>query len=94
VSTAGILHTLRNGGNVLIAVDTAGRVLELAHMLDQLWRSKDSGLSPYSVALLNNLAYNVMEFSKSQVWSRNNISSSLAYILLLEHTKYVCLSED
>ncbi|XP_022244624.1 cleavage and polyadenylation specificity factor subunit 2-like isoform X3 [Limulus polyphemus] len=28
-----ILQTLRNSGNVLIAVDTAGRVLELAHML-------------------------------------------------------------
>ncbi len=31
--TANILQTLRSGGNVLIAVDTAGRVLELAHML-------------------------------------------------------------
>lgn len=62
-----ILHTLRNGGNVLVAVDTAGRVLELAHMLDQLWRSKDSGLSPYSLALVNNVAYNVLEFAKSQV---------------------------
>lgn len=62
-----ILHTLRNGGNVLIAVDTAGRVLELAHMLDQLWRTKDSGLSPYSLALVNCVAYNVLEFAKSQV---------------------------
>jgi len=35
-----ILQTLRSGGNVLIAVDTAGRVLELAHMLEQLWRNK------------------------------------------------------
>jgi cleavage and polyadenylation specificity factor subunit 2 len=35
-----ILSTLRNGGNVLVAVDTAGRVLELAHMVDQLWSNK------------------------------------------------------
>lgn len=35
-----ILQTLRGGGNVLVAVDTAGRVLELAHMLEQLWRNK------------------------------------------------------
>ncbi|XP_046401848.1 probable cleavage and polyadenylation specificity factor subunit 2 [Ischnura elegans] len=62
-----ILQTLRNNGNVLLAVDTAGRVLELAHMLDQLWRNKDSGLLAYSLALLNNVSYNVVEFAKSQI---------------------------
>ena len=30
----------RNSGNVLVAVDTAGRVLELAHMVDQVWSNK------------------------------------------------------
>lgn len=64
---ANILQTLRNNGNVLIAADTAGRVLELIHMLDQLWRNKDSGLIAYSLALLNNVSYNVVEFAKSQV---------------------------
>ncbi|XP_067012309.1 probable cleavage and polyadenylation specificity factor subunit 2 [Anabrus simplex] len=62
-----ILQTLRNNGNVLVSVDTAGRVLELAHMLDQLWRNKDSGLLAYSLALLNNVSYNVVEFAKSQI---------------------------
>jgi len=65
---ANILQTLRNNGNVLVTVDTAGRVLELAHMLDQLWRNKDSGLLAYSLALLNNVSYNVVEFAKSQVF--------------------------
>jgi Cft2 family RNA processing exonuclease len=65
----------------LIAVDTAGRVLELAHMLDQLWRSKESGLSPYSVALLNNLSYNVIEFAKSQV---GVIMRDIDYCLIVE----------
>lgn len=51
----------------MVAVDTAGRVLELAHMLDQLWRNKESGLLAYSLALLNNVSYNVVEFAKSQV---------------------------
>ena len=51
-----ILQTLRGGGNVLVAVDTAGRVLELAHMLEQLWRNQESGLRAYSLALLNNVA--------------------------------------
>ena len=72
-----ILATLRNGGNVLIAVDTAGRVLELAHMLDQLWRNQDSGLMAYSLALLNNFSYNVIEFAKSHVeWMSDKIMRS------------------
>ncbi|EMP39872.1 Cleavage and polyadenylation specificity factor subunit 2 [Chelonia mydas] len=65
--TANVLETLRGDGNVLIAVDTAGRVLELAQLLDQIWRTKDAGLGVYSLALLNNVSYNVVEFSKSQV---------------------------
>uniref|UniRef100_A0A4W3HDU5 Cleavage and polyadenylation specificity factor subunit 2 n=1 Tax=Callorhinchus milii TaxID=7868 RepID=A0A4W3HDU5_CALMI len=64
---ANVLETLRGDGNVLIALDTAGRVLELAQLLDQIWRTKDAGLSVYSLALLNNVSYNVVEFSKSQV---------------------------
>jgi len=69
-----ILTTLRNNGNVLIAVDTAGRVLELAQLLDQLWRSSESGLSKFSLALLNNVSYNVVEFAKSQVeWMSDQV---------------------
>lgn len=52
---------------MLVAVDTAGRVLELAHMLDQLWRNKESGLIAYSLVLVSNVGYNVVEFAKSQV---------------------------
>lgn len=74
---ANILQTLRNNGNVLIAVDTAGRVLELAHMLDQLWRNKESGLLAYSLALLNNVSYNVVEFAKSQIeWMSDKLMKS------------------
>ncbi|RZC33435.1 cleavage and polyadenylation specificity factor subunit 2 [Asbolus verrucosus] len=72
-----ILQTLRNNGNVLVAVDTAGRVLELAHMLDQLWRNKESGLLAYSLALLNNVSYNVVEFAKSQIeWMSDKLMRS------------------
>ncbi|XP_059082157.1 cleavage and polyadenylation specificity factor subunit 2-like [Tigriopus californicus] len=62
-----ILQTLRNKGNVLVCVDTAGRVLELAHMIDHLWQIQDSGLIAYSLALLNNMSFNVIEFAKSQI---------------------------
>ena len=34
---------------------------------DQLWRNADSGLAAYSLAMLNNVSYNVVEFAKSQV---------------------------
>uniref|UniRef100_A0A1B6EDG6 Cleavage and polyadenylation specificity factor subunit 2 n=1 Tax=Clastoptera arizonana TaxID=38151 RepID=A0A1B6EDG6_9HEMI len=72
-----ILQTLRNNGNVLVTVDTAGRVLELAHMLDQLWQNRDSGLLAYSLALLNNVSYNVVEFAKSQIeWMSEKLMRS------------------
>lgn len=69
-----ILNTLRRGGNILIAVDTAGRVLELSQLLDQMWRNQESGLCAYHLALLNNVSYNVVEFAKSQVeWMSDKI---------------------
>ena len=34
---------------------------------DQLWRNQDSGLCAYSIGILNNVSYNVIEFAKSQV---------------------------
>lgn len=61
-----IVETLRTGGNVLIGTDTAGRILELSHMLDQFWRSEPS-LHVYSIVLLNSFSYNVIEFAKSLV---------------------------
>ncbi|XP_050438409.1 probable cleavage and polyadenylation specificity factor subunit 2 [Adelges cooleyi] len=72
-----ILTTLRNKGNVLIAIDTAGRVLELMHMLDQLWRNKESGLFVYSLVFLTNVSYNTVEFAKSQIeWMSDKLMKS------------------
>ncbi|CAI6359782.1 unnamed protein product [Macrosiphum euphorbiae] len=62
-----LLTTLRVKGNVLIAVDTAGRVLELMNMLDQFWCNKESGLGVYSLVFLTNVSYNTVEFAKSQI---------------------------
>ncbi|XP_038072490.1 cleavage and polyadenylation specificity factor subunit 2-like isoform X2 [Patiria miniata] len=72
-----ILNTMRRDGNVLIAVDTAGRVVELSLLLDQLWRNTESGLTPYSLAMINNVSYNVVEFAKSQVeWMSDKVMRS------------------
>lgn len=46
-------------------------------MLDQLWRNKESGLLTYSLAMLNNVAYNVVEFAKSQIeWMGDKLMRS------------------
>lgn len=74
---ATIRQTLQRGGNVLVAVDTAGRMLELALMLEQLWNNKESGLRAYKLVLLNNVAYNVIEFAKSQIeWMSDKLMKS------------------
>merc|ERR1711971_1099561 len=53
--------------NILTTLRGGGHMLELAHMMDQLRGNKDSGLLAYSLALLNNVAFNVVEFAKSQI---------------------------
>lgn len=69
-----ILETLRGGGNILIACDTAGRVLEVAYMLDHIWRNKDTGLSAYSLALVSNVATKVIDITMSTIeWMSDNI---------------------
>lgn len=83
------METLRGDGNVLIAVDTAGRVLELAQLLDQIWRTKDAGLGAYPLALLNNVSYNVVEFSKSQVSVTDIHTFELCYAICLPNTIHV-----
>lgn len=72
-----ILKTLRNDGNILICTDTAGRVLELAHFLDSIWKNENSGLFAYSIALLNNVSISVIDFAKSQVeWMNDKLVQS------------------
>lgn len=67
-----IMQTLRNGGNVLLPTDTAGRVLELLMCIDQYWSYHRLG--NYSVALLNNVSYNTVEFAKSQLeWMNDTV---------------------
>ena len=60
-----VVRTLRQSGNVLMPVDTAGRVLELLLVLDQHWTQ--SRLGAYPIVLLTNVAYNTLEFARSQL---------------------------
>ncbi|XP_035684217.1 cleavage and polyadenylation specificity factor subunit 2-like [Branchiostoma floridae] len=69
-----IFNTVRDDGNVLVSIDTAGRVLELSQLLEQYWQNAETGLQAYNLCLLNNVAYNVVEFAKSQVeWMSDKI---------------------
>ncbi|VDK54435.1 unnamed protein product [Anisakis simplex] len=72
-----LLGTVRDGGDVMIVIDTAGRVLEIAHLLDQLWHNAEAGLMTYNLAMLSHVASSVVEFAKSQVeWMSDKILKS------------------
>jgi cleavage and polyadenylation specificity factor subunit 2 len=61
----------------LICTDTAGRVLELAHFLDSIWKNENSGLFAYTIALLSNVSISVIDFAKSQVeWMNDKLVQS------------------
>ena len=60
---------------MIIVVDTAGRVLELMQLLEQLWRNAESGLSAYSLALLNYVGFNVVDFAKNMLeWMSDTVT--------------------
>ncbi|KAL2635973.1 hypothetical protein R1flu_007452 [Riccia fluitans] len=74
-----ILGTLRAGGNVLLPVETAGRVLELVLYLDKCWANDKLN---YAMALLTNVSYSTLEFAKSLLeWMSDAIAKSF------EHTR-------
>ena len=71
-----ILETLRDNGNVMITVDTAGRMLELSLLLEQTWRS-DVGLAAYQIVLLNKVSSSTMEFTKSLIeWMNDKLNKT------------------
>lgn len=41
--------------------------MTLCLVQDQMWRHQELGFGAYSIALLSNVSYNVVEFAKSQV---------------------------
>ncbi|EGC33550.1 hypothetical protein DICPUDRAFT_80682 [Dictyostelium purpureum] len=60
-----IHNSLRAGGNVLLPVDTAGRVLELLLCIENYWVK--NRLSLYTVGFLGRFSFNVCQFAKSQL---------------------------
>ncbi|PIO54153.1 hypothetical protein TELCIR_24490, partial [Teladorsagia circumcincta] len=67
--------TVRQNGDCAIVIDTGGRVLEIAHLLDQLWANTQSGLQEYNLVMMSHVAASVVEFAKSQVeWMSDKAS--------------------
>ena len=75
-----IMQTVRQDGNVLLPVDPAGRVLELICLLEEHWQRHQLG--SYHLVFLTMVAYNTMEFAKSQLeWMNASFTTSF------EHTR-------
>lgn len=67
-----VMATLRKDGSVLMPIDTAGRVLEIMLVLEKHWAV--NRLS-YPLALLTPVAYNTLEFAKSQLeWMNEQVA--------------------
>lgn len=63
---ARLTETLRGGGNVLMPIDAAGRVLEMLLKLVQHWHNTP-GMNAYKLALLTHTSIPTLEFAKSQL---------------------------
>lgn len=74
-----IMKTLRGDGNVLLPVDTAGRVLELILILEQYWSQHHL---TYPIYFLTYIASSTIEYVKSFLeWMSDSIAKSF------EHTR-------
>ncbi|CAN6461690.1 unnamed protein product [Victoria cruziana] len=69
-----ILKALRAGGNVLLPIDTAGRVLELILILEQHWAQDHLS---YPIIFLTNVAASTIDYVKSFLeWMSDSIAKS------------------
>ncbi|KAH7429669.1 hypothetical protein KP509_09G061000 [Ceratopteris richardii] len=72
-----ILKAVRAGGNVLLPVDTAGRVLELILHLEQIWSSQGYD---YPIVFLTYTSSSTIEFAKSLLeWMSDAIAKSFEH---------------
>jgi cleavage and polyadenylation specificity factor subunit 2 len=69
------MKTLRNGGNVLLPVDSAGRVLELLMILDSHWNQQK--ITNFTAAFLTFQSFNTVEFAKSSIeWMSDSVMNA------------------
>lgn len=56
-----IHNKLKIGGNCLIPCDSAGRILEIAALLESIWRAPRSLMDKYHLVILSNVGSNVFK---------------------------------
>ena len=67
---------LARGADVVMPVDTAGRLLEVLLVLEQSWRA-DRRLARWPVVLLSGVGQSTLEFAKSQIeWMSKDVVSA------------------
>ncbi|RWR72197.1 cleavage and polyadenylation specificity factor subunit 2 [Cinnamomum micranthum f. kanehirae] len=84
-----IIKALRADGNVLLPVDTAGRVLELVLILEQYWTQHHL---TYPIFFLTNVATSTIDYIKSFLeWMSDTIAKSFEHTrdnaFLLKHVR-------
>ena len=62
-----VRDTLRRGGNVLLPVDTAGRVLELIILLEEFWQSEPELARAHPLFLCGREAHQMLEIAANNV---------------------------
>jgi cleavage and polyadenylation specificity factor subunit 2 len=69
------METLRVGGNVLIPMETAGRLLETLLILHKYWYENKLGL--YHLVLLSHMSNNILEFARCQLeWMSDSLTKT------------------
>ncbi|XP_071929499.1 cleavage and polyadenylation specificity factor subunit 2-like isoform X3 [Coffea arabica] len=91
-----IMKTLRADGNVLLPVDTAGRVLELILILEQFWEQHKLA---YPIFFLTYVSSSTIDYVKSFLeWMSDSIAKSFEHTrdnaFLLRHVKLLINKSD
>jgi len=69
-----VIDTLNHGGNVLLPVETAGRVFELMLILEEQWKRDPQRLGNFDLIFLTSVAYRTIEFASHQLeWMSDKI---------------------
>ncbi|XP_068645532.1 cleavage and polyadenylation specificity factor subunit 2 [Aristolochia californica] len=91
-----IVKALRADGNILLPVDTAGRILELLLILEQYWTQHHL---TYPIFFLTNVATSTIDYVKSFLeWMSDSIAKSFEHTrdnaFLLKHVRLLISKSD
>jgi cleavage and polyadenylation specificity factor subunit 2 len=88
-----VMRTVSRGGNVLLPVDSVGRVFELMVVLDQYWAHHN--LQQYTLAFLSSESRSIVDMAASQTeWLSKHVSQMFiqnrSNIFHFKHLKRCC----